>query len=605
MSQANSTSSFSPNTDSPSFSPNFQTTSSSPPTPRTVSSARLSYSTPPSRVPIHFSTSSPSQRPPVAFYNSPLASSLRPALAKNVSDHTSSTFERGSSTSEDEGVVTGNTSVDTFTPPSLQHKFRPSSSVDNFQDTPIVLPTSPDTGLSTPLYEPLQTESTPPRTAPLPSPSDDVPSTHQASSAALRSSPIPSMEKNYTLSSKPPPRSRTPPLPSRIEIPSSQQPIASSSPQDSGGPTTPTRRSQRETSARLRTSETSRSPTASRILHTSPHSGSPISHRQFERQETESRRVKASPRAVALSAARERERKEFGNEGSDKVAIDPQAVSDRRRASSEAPEKAKPLKVQPRIEVAFSLYSRQILKLLLPFISYQDLVALHQTSRTIKRSLENDGRELILERFLGAQGFRSYIVQGPPPPDLITLTLRDLAAFRACQTLTLEDYSRYARAYHSGHLPPSKLLISRVTTRAWNRVCFRLRSQSLLPPDSFAPPAFPELRSVKNPVYKPPRAPQLRVWVPTAKGESWMNDTEIVECEREIWRSGRGAWANLRRGDIVVNVAIESFGNCGKTIFDGRFLRDFSFEHDPIGHLPVNYSPLIFTLEYELIFLTR
>jgi hypothetical protein len=66
-----------------------------------------------------------------------------------------------------------------------------------------------------------------------------------------------------------------------------------------------------------------------------------------------------------------------------------------------------------------------------------------------------------------------------------------------------------------------------------------------------------------------------------------MNDSEVIECERELWRSGKGVWSALRKADIVQNVAIESFGNCGRTIFDGRFLRDLSFEFDVIGHLPV------------------
>lgn len=47
---------------------------------------------------------------------------------------------------------------------------------------------------------------------------------------------------------------------------------------------------------------------------------------------------------------------------------------------------------------------------------------------------------------------------------------------------------------------------------------------------------------------------------------------------------------------------VESFGNCGKTIFDGRFLRDFSFEHDPIGHLPVSHFHPVQALTSSLTF---
>jgi hypothetical protein len=41
-----------------------------------------------------------------------------------------------------------------------------------------------------------------------------------------------------------------------------------------------------------------------------------------------------------------------------------------------------------------------------------------------------------------------------------------------------------------------------------------------------------------------------------------MDDGDVVECEREVWRSG--VWAETRRGDVVANVAITPFGNVGK-----------------------------------------
>lgn len=45
---------------------------------------------------------------------------------------------------------------------------------------------------------------------------------------------------------------------------------------------------------------------------------------------------------------------------------------------------------------------------------------------------------------------------------------------------------------------------------------------------------------------------------------------------------------HAKRGDIVQNVAIDPFGNVGKLIQDGKFLRDFSFTYDIVGHLPVS-----------------
>ena len=105
----------------------------------------------------------------------------------------------------------------------------------------------------------------------------------------------------------------------------------------------------------------------------------------------------------------------------------------------------------------------------------------------------------------------------------------------------------------------------------------------------------------------------LRVWVPTKKSSSWMDDDEVVECEKEVWRSG--VWARVRRGDLVHNTAIGDFGlvlpfahrkrdtdaivgdrNEGKLISDGKYLRDFTFTYDAVGHLPpwldmLSYSP--------------
>ncbi|GAA5884794.1 hypothetical protein JCM16303_007270 [Sporobolomyces ruberrimus] len=301
-----------------------------------------------------------------------------------------------------------------------------------------------------------------------------------------------------------------------------------------------------------------------------------------------------SPRAAALAAARERQAREpprdsrrSSNGASDSAqATTPEGLGPPKNSSRRIQANG-----SSRMEVAFSLFAQDILRSLLSSLSYQDVVSLHCASRTMRRILDADGRELILERFLGAQGYRSYAPRTDPrhtllpPDDLVTLDLRDLAAFRAAQSLSLDDYNRFSRAYLSGQLSAQSLRLARASTRAWNRVVLRLRAQTILPASSLSPLSFPGLRQIKH-AYKAFRAPDLRVWVPTSRGESWMNDQEIVECERELWRSGKGVWSQLRRGDLVTNVAIEAFGNCGRTIFDGRFLRDLSFEFDVIGHLP-------------------
>jgi len=73
-----------------------------------------------------------------------------------------------------------------------------------------------------------------------------------------------------------------------------------------------------------------------------------------------------------------------------------------------------------------------------------------------------------------------------------------------------------------------------------------------------------------------------------------MNDDEVIQCEREMWRSG--VWQMVRKGDVVWNVAAGDFGNEGKLISDSKFLRDLAFVYDAVGHVPpwlnaMAYSP--------------
>lgn len=224
----------------------------------------------------------------------------------------------------------------------------------------------------------------------------------------------------------------------------------------------------------------------------------------------------------------------------------------------------------------------------------------------MRRAVDVEGRELVLERFLGSQGYRS-LASSPAAhkyrPDaaagMLNLDVRDLIAFRAGLQLGQDDYSRLARAYtvDPARFSTASLRLARATTRAWNRVALRLRAQSMLPPSSLNPPAFP-VSAASSPAYKPGRAAFLRVWVPTRDGGSWMTDNELVECEREVYRSG--VWTQLKKGDVVANVGVVlPFGNVSKLVFDGKFLRDLSFAYDAVGHLPnwlnmLSFSPAYF-----------
>ncbi|GAA6010229.1 hypothetical protein JCM11491_005401 [Sporobolomyces phaffii] len=482
-----------------------------------------------------------------------------------------SIFDKDKSSSDDEGLLTGATSVDGFTPPSEQR--------DRFQFAPS-LPVSDSIGPPTAVpYEPLRIDTTPPRSVPLP---DHLPLQGSPSRSSRRHAP----QDNALQTSISPSR-----RPASVErhvqdVDQLKRLLHATPPPIAGQPAAGLARAEA-------VDRSSKSPSpailpVSSRQHPSPaRLGPALSPRSPIRAiAPAAARERETTNAVAV-VTRQRQEEERGN-----AVRDSQAPLNELSEKPEEPTPQPRIRSLSRIERAFSLIARPILAIVLPFKSYRDLVSLQRTSRSLKESLEAEGRELILERFLGAQGYRSFASRNDkrqtflPTDDLVVLDLRDLAAFRAAQTLTLDDYSRYSRAYLARQLPSSKVMLARATTRAWNRVVLRLRAQAVSPPNSFAPSSFPELRSVKQPVYKPPRAPQLRVWVPTTRGESWMNDQEVVECEREVFRSGRGVWPQMRKGDIVMNVAIESFGNCGRTVFDGRFLRDLSFEFDVIGHVP-------------------
>ncbi|GAA5821453.1 hypothetical protein JCM11251_004631 [Rhodosporidiobolus azoricus] len=341
--------------------------------------------------------------------------------------------------------------------------------------------------------------------------------------------------------------------------------------------------------------------------------------------------AEGTPRTLALKAARERrqrEASEVSEEGKEaasqgQVSQVAEAIVSHKEETITAQKTAvsveviaqhdEPLPPRPRVEYAFSLFAPAPLRSVLPHISFDDLISLRQVSKSLQRSIDDEGeaKEVVLERFLGAQGYRRFALVSSAsskkrravvvPSDSITLDIRDLIAFRAGLALPPDTYARLARTYASfapNHFSATSLKLARATTRAWNRVVLRLRSQSLLPAEAFAPPAFPALAPSPQPVYKTGRAVSLRVWVPLSSPDGWMSDAEVVECEREIWRAGNGAWAQMRQGDVVSNVACEVFGNVGKMVFDGRYLRDLAFTFDVVGHLPPWLNMLTFSPSY-------
>ncbi|GJN87179.1 hypothetical protein Rhopal_000124-T1 [Rhodotorula paludigena] len=318
-----------------------------------------------------------------------------------------------------------------------------------------------------------------------------------------------------------------------------------------------------------------------------------------------------TPRAAALAAARERERRMTSRpvaEPAHAVAPAQTPAPAPNLAQAVQPASTSAADEAPRFDYALSTCTGPLLARLLRDLSYRDVVSLRLVSRTVRHSIDTTGRELVLERFLGSQGYRPFALPAqsrretylPSNEGEITLDLRDLAAFRVAQTVSFDEYAHLARVYtlSPAHFSPASLKLARATTRAWNRVVLRLRAQTGLPPSAFAPSAFPNLAPTSHPVHKTGRAASLRVWVPTRAGDSWMSDAEVVECEREVWRSGRGAWSQLRKGDVVHNVAVPTFGNVGALVFDGKYLRDLSFAYDVVGHLPPWLNMLSYPPQY-------
>lgn len=282
----------------------------------------------------------------------------------------------------------------------------------------------------------------------------------------------------------------------------------------------------------------------------------------------------ASPRSLALHAARERQTKAANAADGQ----NPAAQGDLRRN-------------EPRFEDALFAHRGTIFRSLLEQLDFQAVQHLRSVSRKLRRLVEVDGLDLVLERFLGEFGYRSQL---RPSQERVTagaanaeLHFGDLQVFQVALELQPDDYARLAEAYifDPARFPTAQLRLARHTTRAWNRIALRLRRQTLLSQSDLLPSAFPGVPKSGEPVYKPGRAASLRVWVPT-RSVGWMTDQEVVDVEREVWKSG--FWAELRKGDVIRNVAIEALGNSGVLIFDGRFLRDLAYTHDSLGHLPVS-----------------
>jgi hypothetical protein len=243
-----------------------------------------------------------------------------------------------------------------------------------------------------------------------------------------------------------------------------------------------------------------------------------------------------------------------------------------------------PRQIRPRVELALTVFPQSILTNLLRYLDYLEFRPLCELSRIMRRAFsEGEAKEVILERYLGDVGYRrvplprglilgksvSTYNGGNPQKrtsnvprtgsssgsqgrfgvssgshvakaEVINISLRDMDAFQAGASFSPNDYALCAKAHKSSPLDVLTLRMIRASTRAWNRILLRVRSQpAVLAEASRRSTIGPgqkigTVRRPATPMLKPGRAPVLRVWVPTK--QSWMTDEELVECEREIWR---------------------------------------------------------------------
>lgn len=262
---------------------------------------------------------------------------------------------------------------------------------------------------------------------------------------------------------------------------------------------------------------------------------------------------------------------------------------------------------RPKIKLEdFLLSNYRIFQRIIHQLDYLDFFSLSQITKEFGEELERDERfrETILSRYLGAFGYRTlpskvrhHGMRRTMEP--MTIGLSDLMNFYAgleFESLELIEFSKRAIDRKLG-LDYRTARIIRSSTRAHNKLVAYVRLVEELDPVPSNVPRSTNYRYAGQwvePVYRPGKAPVFKVWVPCV--DHWMNNEELAECERELWRSQ--VWSHLRRGDVCWNVAIGDFGNEGKLLYDGRFLRDLLFEFDEVGHLPSWLNMLDFSPSY-------
>lgn len=255
-----------------------------------------------------------------------------------------------------------------------------------------------------------------------------------------------------------------------------------------------------------------------------------------------------------------------------------------------------------QFELVISRFKTTIFVSLLRSLRLSDIKALRKTSLSIKRLVECDGKELVLQRYLGHYGYRSYApvvfrgrnlgqhmtetrsstISNSSPVDetsssaqpvdtLLSLCIDDI--FDLYHSFTTNEFAQSHQSQRPLH--DDSITMLRDSTRAWNKVALRLREQEAWAQNRLLVEGkYYGRADLKDTVYREGRAVMLKVWVPCITSR-WMKDEDIIECEREL--SAAGIWEHVRRGDIIWNTAIPEFANEGKLIRCVDFICRFLF----------------------------
>ena len=179
------------------------------------------------------------------------------------------------------------------------------------------------------------------------------------------------------------------------------------------------------------------------------------------------------------------------------------------------------------LHTIFSTSKPKILVSLLSFMEIGDVKTIRQTCQGIRAAMDSGtGHELVLQRFLAEIGYRRWRSRkslapgaGEPQPETITLSFADVEGFIIGHDL-LGEYDQVATeaVRNPQGLDPRIPRLARATTRSYNRVLARLRSQP-----GFRLPLPPSaVTTTQTPPRSPGRSPQQRASTlpPSSSGSS-------------------------------------------------------------------------------------